>query len=137
MRAALITLVLAVAPTGVTGFGVAVHASRFAAVPRCTPVDATATVAGRGLRRIVSLPGAAVRSIWQRCTPDSCAVGVPRPIEWVRSLVPQRRPLSRLGHNECSSGVYKVERRESERLIRLYPVKRAADECTIDAMDMF
>ena len=53
-------------------------------------------------------------------------------------MLPKRRPLATLFRNECSVGVYKVERRPgSGRHIVLFTLPRAKDECTIeDAMDL-
>ena len=65
-------------------------------------------------------------------------MGRPRPLEMLKSLIPRRRALARLSRNECSEGIYKVERLSKQRQIKLYPLPRAKDECTIEeAMDMF
>ena len=82
---------------------------------------------------LVRLPGA----IWQRCTPDECSVGRPRPLQMLKSLLPRRRPLALLRNSECSEGIYKVERQGGKRLLRLFPVV-PQEQCTMEeAMDMF
>ena len=92
-------------------------------------------------RRVVSLPFKPVRALWRRCTDDSCDVGRPRPIAFIKSLIPKQRPLYAAVKNECSEGIYKVERRDvdgaKQRVMVLYPMK-VPQQCTVeDAMDMF
>ena len=107
------------------------HVTRVGSAPHAVTTDG-------GIRaRVLGLPFAAVRGLWQRCTPDACSVGRPRPLEFLKSFIPQRRPLARLVRNECSEGIYKVERQPgSGRQIKMFPFPRAKEECTIeDAMD--
>ena len=92
-------------------------------------------------RRVVSLPFKPVRALWRRCTDDSCDVGRPRPIAFLKSLIPKQRPLHAAINRECSEGIYKVERRDvdgkKQRVMVLYPLK-VQQQCTVeDAMDMF
>ena len=101
---------------------------------RCSPLYAEAAAArepGR-VSRVLSLPVAAVRGIWRRCTPDECNVGMPRPLAMIKSFIPQRRPLTRLGNNECSAGIYKVERqpKAEQRSLKLFPLP-VKEECAV------
>ena len=124
------TCLLALAPGGVAGFGgpLAATPPRAAiAVTRCSPPQA-------GLVTILRMPVNMGRAIWQRCTPDECNLGRPRPLEMLKSLIPKRRPAAQLARNECTEGIYKVERRAGERVLKLFPTKR--EECsTADAME--
>ena len=97
---------------------------------------ATAKAPQQGpLRKIVNLPVA----IWRRCTPDECTVGRPRPLEFIKSFIPRRRPLARLRIGECSEGVYKVERTAGKRVLKLFPTK-PEESCELgmsEALEMF
>jgi hypothetical protein len=92
-------------------------------------------------RGIVGFPVLAVRSaggiasaVFRRCTEEACNIGRPRPIAFIMSFVPQRRPLAQLRHHECSEGIYKVARVDGERKMILFPLK-PKDECSVeDAM---
>ena len=88
----------------------------------------------RFLRALVRVPVA----IWQRCTPDLCTVGRPRPLELLKSFIPRRRPLALLKRAECSEGIYKVERKAGgRRELKLFPLPEAK-ECTIEeSIEMF
>lgn len=86
----------------------------------------------KGLRRLLV-------GVWRRCDDMLCRVGPPRPLLFIKSLIPKKRPLSKLGNNECSQGIYKVERAtESKgRTMILAPMPRAKEVCSIeDAMDL-
>jgi hypothetical protein len=84
-------------------------------------------------QRLLGMP----TGIWRRCNEYACTVGPPRPLQLLRNLIPRRRPLVRLGNNECSIGIYKVMRREGVRHMVLFPLPRAQEECTMDnAMDL-
>ena len=114
-----------------------------ARAPLCAPARCAASPTAKasitGLRsRLISLPATAARGLWQRCTPDWCAVGRPRPLEMLNALIPRRRPLALLINKECSEGIYKVERRPQQgRHLVLFPFPKKA-ECSVDdAMDMF
>ena len=132
MRRAEVCLVFCVA-----GCGALVAPTRAA-----VPIMMTTTTTRNPAVRLLGMPANVVRGIWQRCTPDACTIGRPRPVAAVagaiKSMLPRRRPLARLGRNECSVGIYKVERRSQGRHIVLFPFPRAKQECTVeDAMDMF
>ena len=111
-----------------------------------TLMDASATQASPStsiIRRVVSLPVTVPRAIWRRCTEEVCEVGRPRPLQFLKSLIPKRRPLVTVGRNECSVGIYKVERRDvdgaKQRVMVLYPLPRQQQQCASmeDAIEMF
>ena len=62
------------------------------------------------LIRAIRLPWVAIIAVWRRCNEEMCTIGRPRLLLWLRALVPRKRPLSRLRNNECSEGIYKVNR---------------------------
>ena len=69
-------------------------------------------------------------------TDEVCAVG-PAPIRWLQRGVAlaarpfKKRPLAKLGGNECSAGIYKVVRSDGARLWVLTPLQSAKDECSV------
>ena len=90
------------------------------------------------LRRVISLPVTVPRAIWRRCTVDECDVGRPRPLQFLKNLIPKSRPLNTIARAESSAGIYKVERRAGTRVMVLYPnpaQQRAVS--TEDALEMF
>ena len=104
------------------------------ATPLATAVGAPSTPR---IRQVLRLPLTAAQGVWNRCTPDECNLGRPRPLAFLKSLIPKRRPLSLIAHNECSVGVYKVERRNGKRVIKMFPLQ-VQEQCTAEeAFDMF
>ena len=91
MRITLLTVLLATTGAFIVAPRLPSHtyADRYATVttPRSSAPQA----------RVLSL----ARNVWARCTFDSCSVGPPRPIVWIKSLIPRRRPLTRL----CAAGL--------------------------------
>ena len=86
---------------------------------------------------LIGAPWRLVQGVFQRCDSVICNIGRPRPLAWLRVLVPRRRPLLLLSQRECSVGIFKVERRNGQRCMVLQPVK-PRQACSIDdALEMF
>ena len=61
-------------------------------------------------------------------------------VQFLRRLVPKRRPLSKLGRSlSCADpGTYKIHRTEGSRMWMYKPAEDVKEECNLDdAMDMF
>ena len=125
---------------------VASFAPAIAPVVRFSPAAAPAPAARCAAPAAVALRprlAQSVRRIWARCTDEVCAIG-PAPIRWLQHgmvLVARpfkKRPLAKLGKNECSAGIYKVARVDGVRQWLLVPLPSTKDECSIeDSMEMF
>ena len=114
-------------------------ASAFTGVPAMRPQRAAVAMTTAQRPRVLSIiraPFAAVASVYRRCDDFACRVGPPRPIAFLKSFIPQKRPLVQCVNNECSLGVYKVQRVGSERCLVLIPTR--VKPCSVeDALELF
>jgi hypothetical protein len=116
----------------------AVMSDATATAPPPAPAAPAASPRPSVWRRAISLPIAVPRAVWRRCTDELCDVGRPRPFQLLKSLIPKRRPLNTLAGAESSSGIYKVERRDGKRVMKLFPLPTLQREVsTEDALSMF
>ena len=82
----------------------------------------------------------ALSSLWSLCNEEVCTTRSIRPVQFLRRLVPKRRPLSKLGRSlSCADpGTYKIHRTEGSRMWMYKPAEDVKEECNLDdAMDMF
>ena len=107
------------------------------------PVPAAFAVCRRSIVIAVEAPRSSwhsgiigrIRSVWAMCDEQLCRVDRPRPIEFVRRLIPKRRPLKQL--RMCDAGVLKVKRTEDGSR-QMYYAETPKEECNLEeAMDMF
>ena len=100
--------------------------------PRAAPIRmSTAPRAPSRALGILRAPFTGLAAVWRRCDDFACRVGPPRPIAFIKSLIPKKRPLVQVIANDCTDGIYKVIRQGGERVLVLQP-KPAPALCSVE-----